>query len=131
MLKTLPCYILGEEPKPHQNFYPKPEPHKNDAAPEHWKATLVLVCGSEKKIDSALVHTGQMNEKWRNKFSQKIYQNTAQSEWVRREAKLIFAKNGRNILKKLMLPYKLTLVLKNCTQNPKTFLFNFLGAFCY
>jgi hypothetical protein len=45
-------------------------------------------------------------------------------------------KNGakkprRNILKKPMLPYKLAIMSKKCTQNPKTFLFNFLGAFCH
>jgi hypothetical protein len=37
VLKILPCYTVGEEPElePHQNFYPEPEPHKNDAAPQH------------------------------------------------------------------------------------------------
>jgi hypothetical protein len=24
------------EPELHQNFYPEPEPHKNDAASQHW-----------------------------------------------------------------------------------------------
>jgi hypothetical protein len=24
------------DPEPHQNFYPEPEPQKNDAAPQHW-----------------------------------------------------------------------------------------------
>jgi hypothetical protein len=57
----LPCYTVGKEPEPpepeppelellelelpeleppelelHQKFYPEPEPHKNDAAPQHW-----------------------------------------------------------------------------------------------
>jgi hypothetical protein len=34
--KFLPCYKVGYEPEPsepHQNFHP--EPHKNDAAPQH------------------------------------------------------------------------------------------------
>jgi hypothetical protein len=38
VLKILPCYTVGPEPEPpelHQNFYPEPELHKNDAAPQH------------------------------------------------------------------------------------------------
>jgi hypothetical protein len=29
-------------PEPHQNFYPEPEPHKNDAAPQHWSEAFKL-----------------------------------------------------------------------------------------
>jgi hypothetical protein len=38
VLKILPCYTVGFEPdpEPHGNFYLEPEPHKNDAAPQHW-----------------------------------------------------------------------------------------------
>jgi hypothetical protein len=25
------------------NFYPEPEPHKNDAAPQHWYELIVLM----------------------------------------------------------------------------------------
>jgi hypothetical protein len=36
VLKELACYIgrAEEPPEPHKKFYPKPKPHKNDAAPQ-------------------------------------------------------------------------------------------------
>jgi hypothetical protein len=35
--KILPCHTVGQEPEPTEplkNFHP--EPHKKDAAPQHW-----------------------------------------------------------------------------------------------
>jgi hypothetical protein len=29
-------FSLLQEPELHQNFQPEPEPHKNDAVPQHW-----------------------------------------------------------------------------------------------
>jgi hypothetical protein len=37
--KILPCYTVGQEPEPpelHRNFFPEPEPQKNEAAPQHY-----------------------------------------------------------------------------------------------
>jgi hypothetical protein len=34
-----------EPPEPYQNFYPEPEPHKNDAAPQHWFKVYLLWLG--------------------------------------------------------------------------------------
>jgi hypothetical protein len=28
--------MVGFEPEPHQNLYPEPELHQDDAAPQHW-----------------------------------------------------------------------------------------------
>jgi hypothetical protein len=43
VLKILPCYTVGQELdleppelELHTNFYPELEPHKNDAALQHW-----------------------------------------------------------------------------------------------
>jgi hypothetical protein len=40
VLKILPCYTVGYEPEPNQNFHP--EPHKNDAASLHCYKKLNL-----------------------------------------------------------------------------------------
>jgi hypothetical protein len=41
VFKKLAWYVVGEKPEPEppelqQNFNTEPEPHKNDAAPQHW-----------------------------------------------------------------------------------------------
>jgi hypothetical protein len=60
MLKILPYYTVQQEPElpePHQNFYPEPDPHKNDAAPQHClqhKLTFFpspLMVGSESEFE--------------------------------------------------------------------------------
>jgi hypothetical protein len=33
--KKLSCYTLGKESELHQNVYTEPDPHNNDAAPQH------------------------------------------------------------------------------------------------
>jgi hypothetical protein len=75
------------------------------------------------KIDSGLVvHTGRMNEKWRNQFTQKIYQYLAQHNYSSEEgSKAYFCKHS----KKPMLPYKLTMVLKNAPQIQKLYYLTF------
>jgi hypothetical protein len=41
--KKFASFIIGQEPEPHHNSYPEPDPHKNDEAPQYWDKALLTI----------------------------------------------------------------------------------------
>jgi hypothetical protein len=68
------------EPELHQNFYP--EPHKNDAAPQHCVAlytTLLAYFSTVCLSAKAFSYITRKFGRWRKKFGRQLVKNTEHS----------------------------------------------------